>query len=84
MKVVLPFSMNGPRFPSSDCSLKLSTSSPQVCLAIRVNICVIIDNSGVNRHFNLGQLVNYMNNIYEDEEYTDFAVFLTPDVIIYI
>ncbi|GMR32723.1 hypothetical protein PMAYCL1PPCAC_02918 [Pristionchus mayeri] len=35
--------------------------------------------AGVNRHFNLGQLVNYMNNIYEDEEHTDFQVFLTPE-----
>ncbi|GMT32432.1 hypothetical protein PFISCL1PPCAC_23729, partial [Pristionchus fissidentatus] len=35
--------------------------------------------AGVNRHFNLGQLINYMNNIYEDEEDTDFEVFLTPE-----
>ncbi|GMS97920.1 hypothetical protein PENTCL1PPCAC_20095, partial [Pristionchus entomophagus] len=35
--------------------------------------------AGVNRHFNLGQLVNFMNNIYEDEEHTDFEIFLTPE-----
>ncbi|KAF8383865.1 hypothetical protein PRIPAC_73007 [Pristionchus pacificus] len=35
--------------------------------------------AGVNRHFNLGQLVKYMNNIFEDEEHCDFAIFLTPE-----
>uniref|UniRef100_A0A914E5L9 Uncharacterized protein n=1 Tax=Acrobeloides nanus TaxID=290746 RepID=A0A914E5L9_9BILA len=34
--------------------------------------------AGINKHFNLSRLVNFLSNIHEDED-TDFEMFLSPE-----